>query len=257
VSGRNGTVAKAGSTVGNASSSSSGQPSEHENRTYRVQKIGAAIALAAAVGAGVGIYVTHDTGSAANVITLRGQVQSWFNSAAQELTSKQAEDHLNAVGTLKKIIEVSPSDQPRAVAELAAFVRSNTPITHSTAYPEPSDCSAFGVAESVQAALAAISERDPKVPMSVYLDRTELSGADLHGLNLRGVDLAGADLHCANLNKTDFNDAIMDRADLTDTKLIGTQFAGTRFTGARVNDTSRFCSHQQPRHPDYNYVCVS
>lgn len=225
-------------------------------KAVRVQKITAAIGAAAVVGALVGIYATHDTGSVANTNTFQGQVQSWFDSAAKGLASKSVEDHLNAVGTLRTIIERSQADQQRAVAELAAFIRGTAPITHPTTYPEPSDCSAFGVAESIQDALAAISKRDPKAHIAVNLDRAELSGADLRNLNLHGVNLAGADLHCANLNKTDFNGANMDRADLTDTKLVGTQFAGTQFAGARVNDTSRFCPNHQPRHPDYRYVCV-
>ncbi|MFJ8201789.1 pentapeptide repeat-containing protein [Micromonospora chalcea] len=161
-------------------------------------------------------------------VTIR--VATAFTSALEQIGAAESiPRRVGGVYALERIAAEDPTEKPRVVGVLCAFIRQ--PPQHAMASISP----------DVQAALAVLS-RIKSPHERIILDEAKLRGANLRGLNfeqasfrgavladadltgasLRGCDLTAADLRNAALKGADLSEAVTEEALLSAGDVLGT-----------------------------------
>lgn len=176
----------------------------------------------------------------------RKQIEDRYNSALQQLGSKEREARLGAIYSLGKIaidsIEFSKKNQNsrdfywEIMQTLASYVRGNAPVT------KISERSSKAMPTDIQAALSVLAWRSrsykngEEQPLELY--NTDLRGLILKdkdpeegtfnrkGGNFEGAQLTGTNFENANLRGIKFKKAILKNAVFTNAYLAGSDFTG-------------------------------
>ncbi|MEU6586496.1 pentapeptide repeat-containing protein [Nocardia sp. NPDC046763] len=178
---------------------------------------GTLLAAGAATGA---LWFTGQSLRATNAqlgMSQQTAVTDRFRLAAEQLASDKINIKLSGIYLLERLAKDSPPDHATVYAVLAAFVRTQAPVTScDTQQAAPID---------IQAALTAIGDQDTQAWLEgkTDLNRTCLASADLVRADLNHADLFGA-----NLFGADLTNANLTKANLTDAKL---EYTSLPFTG--------------------------
>ena len=220
---------------GSAGTSASAENSHWTKLAALASATGTLLAATAAIGA---LWFTGQSLRATNAqlgISQQTAVTDRFRLAAEQLASDKINVRLSGIYLLQRLAYDSPADQATVYAVLAAFVRTQAPVTSC-------DTTLPAAPVDIQAAVTTIGRRDvsqknPATP-SIDLSRTCLTAIDLPGAQLAGVNLTEANLRYANLENAHLTDANLTRADLVSADLSDVSLDNAKLIYANMDGTN-------------------
>ncbi|PPJ05430.1 hypothetical protein C5E51_23340 [Nocardia nova] len=160
----------------------------------------AAGALLAALAATGALWFTGQSLHATNAqlgMSQQTAVTDRFRLAAEQLSSDKIDIRIAGVYLFERLAKDSPADHATAYSVLAAFVRTQAPVTSCTTSPEPAVAPV-----DIQVAMTVIGRRDTSraQPADIPADKLDLNRTCLVNVDLNDAKLSTAHLEGANLS---------------------------------------------------------
>lgn len=162
------------------------------------------------------------------------QITERFSKAVEQLGNKESITvRLGAIYSLERIAKDSPNDHWTIMEVLTAFIREKS---HDKSKPNSE------ISQDIQAALTVIGRRNTENDIKderLYLNKTNLSGAELRNANFSNIYFYETKFNGANLYRAKFNNALLGSTDFTGSHLLQADFTGADISDAKFIDDNQ------------------